>query len=209
LRLLPQSHACGPDIYAGRERNASAALIVYGNVSGPIDWSISLLWSRLFSFSPKVYSDKGLLIARTGWKANLFCLGFGGRSVTVDRNREMIRLRKRTLWFGITSRFIPFSAIKEITYGYVDVDPTAEISWSHQQNDLFTVGIRLHTGEEIDFVRFYGQGDFSNDGPLPDWMYWEDVLEAKITKGTQEGQALSYAEMLSHVVQVPIGSPTP
>lgn len=178
-------------------------------MSGPIEWGLSWIAARVFTFSPKVYCDKGLLIARTGWKANAFCLGFGGRSVSVDRNREMIRLRKRSWWFAINSRFIPFKAIEEITYGYNDVDPAGDISWSHQQDDLFMVGLRLHTEEEIDLVRFYGQGDFSNNSDLPDWMYWEDALEAKITRGTQEGQALSYAEMLSHVVGVPIGSRRP
>src|SRR5688572_26627494 len=93
-----------------------------------IEWGVSWLTSRIFAFSPKIYCDKGLLIARTGWKANLFSFGFGGRSVAVDRNREMIRLRKRSWWFAINSRFIPFNAVQEITYGYSDLDPAADIS---------------------------------------------------------------------------------
>ncbi|MBC8063983.1 MAG: hypothetical protein H7Y17_04080 [Chlorobia bacterium] len=176
-------------------------------MSGPIDWGISWITSRLFAFSPKVYSDKkGMLIARTSWKANLFSLGFAGRSVAIDRNREMIRLRKRAFWFAKSDRFFPFASIEEVLYGYKDIDLLQSMSWAHQQDDLFVVGLKLHTREEITLFKFYGQGDFSNDGPLPDWMYWEDILESKITKGGQEGQALTYAEIISTLVGVPIGT---
>ncbi len=175
-------------------------------MSSLIEWLVSVVFVRLFAFSPDVYSDKGLLVARTGWKANVFSIGFAGRSVTLDRNREMIRLRKRWFWFVVTTRYISFASVKEVLYGYTDVDPFQSFSWAHLQDDLFSVGVKLRTGEEIRLFRFYGQGDFSNDGPFPDWFFWDEILESKLTKGSQEGHALIYAEVVSVLVGVPIGS---
>ena len=175
----------------------------------PIDWAISALWSRIFTFRPKIYREHGQLIARSDWRSQVFSFGFAGRQVVVDRVRELIRIRKRTFWIARSTRFIPFQSVEEVTYDYHDIDPSGGWSWSHQQDDMYLVGLKLRSGEHVLLFRFYGSGDFYNEGPFPDWFYWEDILTAKITMQNTEGESRAYAGSIAAVVGVEVGSSEP
>jgi hypothetical protein len=106
-------------------------------------------------------------------------------------------------------RYIPFDAVQEVTYDYGDVSASTYVSFSHQQDDLFTVGLKLKDGEHLALFRFYGAGDFSNDGPFPDWFYWEDRLEARITMQNCEGESRAYAYSIAAVIGVEVGPTEP
>lgn len=174
-------------------------------MSGPIDWGFSWIWNRLFAFSPEVTKSKGVLIAKTCWKANLFSFGFAGRSVTIDPARRLVRIRKRTFWFAIHSRFVPFDAIREVTYGFQELSPFS--SWTaHQEEQLFQVGLRLAPPEYVLLFRFYGHGEFVNNGIWPDWMHWDDFLESAISMNSMDGDSRAFAEVISGLIGVPIGS---
>ena len=104
---------------------------------------------------------------------------------------------------------MPFNAIKSVTYTYGDLDPSQHWAWAHQTNDLFTVGLWLHSGEEVPLFRFYGSGDFQNEGPFPDWWYWDEKIEAQLSMGNQEGESRAYASILSAMIGVEIDNPLP
>jgi hypothetical protein len=174
------------------------------------DIPINFVFSRLFRFSPRIAKDGNLLIATSGWRAKLFSLGFGSRKVTIDPQSRAIRIALRRFWLFYHYRRIPFDEVSEVLYGYSDLNPDSVMPLSvYQQNDLFTVGLLLKNGERVTLFRFYGEGDFVNNGIWPDWCYWGDQLEAQITKGNQEDESLTYADIVSHLVGVPIGNPEP
>jgi hypothetical protein len=95
--------------------------------------------------------------------------------------------------------------VEEVAYGYQDVDPSRGWTWSYQQNDVYSVGLKLRGGEQVLLFRFYGEGDFVNDGPWPDWFYWDDMIEAQISKTNQEGESRAFAEVISGFLGVPVG----
>ncbi|AIE85439.1 hypothetical protein [Fimbriimonas ginsengisoli] len=166
------------------------------------------LWSRIFAFRPKLSKEGQLLVATTGWRAHLFSLGFGSRKVVVDPHLRVVRLQIRKWWFYRTSKRIEFDWVEEILYGYNDM--SAGASWSaHQAQDLFTVGLLLKNREEVTLFRYYGEGEFVNDGVWPDWFYWEDNLVSPYLRNTQEGESLMYCDLLSRMIGVPIGNPPP
>jgi hypothetical protein len=168
----------------------------------PLEW----ITNRLFAFRPKVTKEGGLLVARSDWRSQLFSLGFASRTATVDPKLKTVRLGVRRAWVFRTWRCIEFDRIDEVLYGYNDLSS----DWgAHTTADLFTVGLRLKTGEEVVLFRFYGAGDFTNAGIWPDWMYWDDFLVSPYLKGTQEGESLLYADLLSRMIGVPIGNPRP
>jgi len=173
------------------------------------DLAFAAVISRLFAVRPRIEKKGSVLVVSTGLRALIYSLGYGSRHVTFDPNRRLVRIRSRYLWLVHSSRFIPFDAIHEVLYSYADVSPTTSLTWAHQQSDLFMIGLKLDKGEEITLFRFYGAGDFVNDGPWPDWMYWGDMLEAKVTMGGQEGESRMLAEVMSGLIGVPIGNPMP
>jgi len=180
----------------------------------PIEWGASLLaswvWSRIFCFQPKITRENGRLIARSGWRSQLFTLGFAGRQVVVDRQRKLVRIRRRSFWLVTKSRFIPFDAVHEVTYDYHDIDHGGEVlTYSHQQDDLFVVGLKLTTGEHVLLFRFYGAGDFSNNSDFPDWFFWEDKLEARLTMQNCEGESRAYAYSIAAAMGVEVGNAEP
>src|SRR5512147_1535697 len=105
----------------------------------PFDLALSWAWSRIFTFRPKIVRRNGQLIARSDWRSQLFSLGFAGRQVVVDRTSRSIRIRRRIFWVVLRRRYIPFDAVQEVTYDYGDVSASTYVSFSHQQDDLFTV----------------------------------------------------------------------
>lgn len=160
--------------------------------------------SRITCQRPKVRKTGGKLVATSDWRAHLWSLGFGSRKVVVDPAQKIVRIFYRRFWLARTSRRIQFDWVEEVEYGYNQLNPGF---WAYQENDLFTVALKLKNGEIVVLFRFYGEGDFVNNSVFPDWFYWEDYLEAAITRGSQEGDSLGYADVVAALIGVPIGSP--
>jgi hypothetical protein len=158
--------------------------------------------SSMFSVCPSVRKVNDKLIAETGLGLRISTLGCFYRKVVVDRKKEEVIISRRYLWLFKRSRHIRFAAIVAIEYGYQDISWGAWWSWAHKSEDIFTVKLRLHSGNERHLFQFAGEGEFQNDGPLPDWMYWEDY--AFNCSGTQERESLVYVELLSKMIGVPI-----
>jgi len=171
-----------------------------------LPWSI--LFSRLFTFRPKVVWDGKLFVAKSDWKSQVFCFGYSGRKVVVDPISKIVRIRRRIAWCFYHSRSIGFDQINEVNYTYKDLSPESPM-WpitAYQQLDLFSVGLDLKSGEYVLLFRFYGEGSLVNDSFLPDWCYFLDNIEAKLSKQNQEGESLSYVDVLSLLIGVPISN---
>jgi len=146
-------------------------------------------------------------MATSGWKAHLLSLGFGGRKVTIDPVRKLLRIAIRRGWFFTTSQVITFDRVLYVISGYRDWSLS---NWSvfgaYRDRGVFTVELRLKTGERIVLFRFYSEGDFINDGFMPDFMYWDDYLDAALTKGNQGKESEVFARLVAGLIGVPIHS---
>lgn len=170
------------------------------------DFAFAAIFSRLVAIRPRVSKVGNTLVAVSDWRSQLWGLGFGGRRLVVDPTQKTVRMSVRRFWFFRTSRRIEFEWVAELIYGYSDVSP----GWgAHQQNDLFTVALRLKNGDEVTLFRFFGEGDFVNNSVWPDWMFWDDFVIANYTRGPQESESLLFADLVSRMIGVPISNPTP
>src|SRR5687768_7262086 len=112
-----------------------------------LDWLFAWVSSHIFRFRPRITTEHGRLIARSGIRAQILSLGLWKREVIVDRQERMVRVRARIAWLWHKSRALPFDRIKEVLYSYGDYGGT---SWApHQQTDNYTVGLLLDDGEEV------------------------------------------------------------
>ena len=157
---------------------------------------------RLFSICPRLSKFKGKLIATTAWRLRILTLGLLFRKVIVDPKRRELTLYRRYFWVFPRRRRIRFERIEAVAYGYQDWAVGASLSWAHDSLDLFSVGLRLHGGDELRLFYFYGDGTFSNHGPWPDWLYWDDYLFDM--SGTQEKESRAFAELLSKMIGVSV-----
>jgi hypothetical protein len=160
------------------------------------------LFSRLFSICPRVSKRGRRLVASTAWRLRLLTLGWLQRKVLVDPKKQEVMIQRRYFWAFPRRRRVHFRAVEAVTYGYQDWAPGASLVWAHDSVDLFSTGIRLHGGEELHLFYFYGDGTFSNDCPLPDWLYWEDYLLD--LSGTQERESRAFVELLSKMIGVSV-----
>ena len=162
--------------------------------------------SRLFSICPEVRKRKGKLVASTSLGLRILTLGALYREVVIDPHHQMIRLKRRTFWFFRRAERIPFALVSAVTYGYMGTG--GEGDWwrgARKTQDVFSVGLRLAGLEEIHLFWFVGEGPFTNDGPFPDWLYWQEHLFD--LRGTQESESRAYAETLSRLIGAPIAPP--
>ena len=171
------------------------------------DFIVVMLIGRIFKFCPKIAKVGGKLVARSSILAQVLTLFAAARRVTVDPTIRGLTIRRRLFWFFNATQRIDFDRILNVTYDYSEVAPTSQVAWAYYSCDLFTVGLQLKTGEQILLFRFFGGGDFVNDSFLPDWMYWQDELEAKLAHGSQEREAGAYAKTLGGLIGVPVHSP--
>ena len=156
--------------------------------------------SRLFSICPRVAKRGSQLVACTAWRLRVLSLGWLYREVRIDPGKQEIEIYRRYLWVFPRRRRVRFGAIAAITYGYEDFG--SSLSWAHDSVDLYSVGLRLHDDEELHLFYFFGDGEFSNNGPLPDWLYWDEFLFD--SSGTQERESRTFAELLSKMIDVSI-----
>ena len=77
-------------------------------------------YSSLFSVCPHIYKRHGKLVATTSLYFQIFTLGMLHKLVTIDPKEEVVRIRRRYLWFIRRNTKIPFRAIAAVTYGYDD-----------------------------------------------------------------------------------------
>jgi hypothetical protein len=160
----------------------------------------------LFSLCPRIRKADDHLVAATGWRVRLLTLGLLYKRVTVDPDKKVVTVYRRNGWFFTRTRQIPFGSIATVTYGYSDVSGNSSWSWAHDSTDLFTVGLRLQDRKQIHLFSFFGDGTFTNDGPLPDWCYIEQYLTD--ISGTQEKESKVFVDMLSKMVGAPVGPPS-
>ena len=160
------------------------------------------LVSRLLGVCPRVTQSKEKLIADTAWCVRILTAGTVYRKVVVDPKRKELTISRRYFWAFPRRRRIKFEAIEAVTYSYEDLSLDAYTSWAHDSLDLFSVGLRLHDFEDLHMFYFYGDGTFSNDGPLPDWMYWGEQLFDM--SGTQERESRVFADLVSKLIGVSV-----
>jgi hypothetical protein len=166
--------------------------------------AMALAWG-LFSICPRLSKRNGKLVAATAWRVRILMLGWLYREVIVDPKREALTIYHRYFWAFTGRRRLPFDAIEAVTYGYQDWAAGASWSWAHDSVDLYSVGLRLRDGDEVHLFYFYGDGTFRNDGPWPDWLYWDDYVFD--TSGTQERESRAFVELLSKMMGVSVVPP--
>jgi hypothetical protein len=170
-----------------------------------MQYILFLLLGRLLNIRPKIRKVNDLLVATTAPHIALLTFGLKLRSVIIDPRQKAVRIHARYCWFIPIVRHIPFFAITSIIYRYADWNPTSNFGiFAYQEEDMFSVNVRLKDGEEVMLVRFFGNGDFINNSWYPDWMLWEDFIEARITKGNQEEESRVYVDIISKLIGVPV-----
>jgi hypothetical protein len=161
-------------------------------------------YSSLFSICPRIYKRHGQLVASTSFWFQIFTVGLIHKRVTVDPKEEVVRIRRRYLWLIRRNSRIPFRSIAAITYGHDDWSDNW--GWAHDSKDVYTVGLRLHSGHEKRLFYFLGDGEFENDGPLPDWWYWQEYLFD--FAGMQQRESRLFVEALSKKIGAEVRPPS-
>ncbi|MFN0052149.1 MAG: hypothetical protein ACKV0T_08155 [Planctomycetales bacterium] len=161
--------------------------------------------SRLFSVCPRVTKSEGKLVAETAWRVRVGSLGALYRKVVVDPGRKVVTIDRRYGWAFARRSRLRFESIEAITYGYEDWGYGAGWSVAHDSVDLFSVGLRLFDGEERRLFYFFGDGTFSNTGPWPDWLFWDEYLLN--ISGSQERESRGFVDLLGKMIGVPVVPP--
>jgi len=157
---------------------------------------------HLLSLSPRIRADESRLMASTPWILRILTLGLWLRLVIVDRSSQTVTLRRRVAWLFLQTEVIPFDQIAGVTYGYEDEHPFAGLFGAHDSLDHYLVGLRVFGREEMRLFSFLGEGMFTNNGPLPDWWYWDEYL-ADFT-GAQARESRLFVQLLSQMIGVTI-----
>lgn len=163
------------------------------------------LWtSRLFSIGPRISRQRGRLWIVTGWRTWLLTVGLANREVIVEPERKVLRIRDRIFWFFSRKRTIKFSFIRAIGYGYSDEAEFGGLNMARNTFDIYRVGLKLHGDydNQLHLFCFMGEGSFTNDGPLPDWFYWEDYLFD--VAGDQCSESRLLVELLMKMTGAPL-----
>jgi hypothetical protein len=150
------------------------------------NWIISIAWRFLLlvvSPRPHIKKEGALLVLESGWRTSLLTLGGRKRRVVVDVRSRVIRIQDRRFWLISTRQAFEFGQVREVLYGYRN---WAQSSWiSDHSDDVFS--------------------EFTNNSIWPDWMLWDEFVIGKVAKHDMDSQAMAVAEVLSNLLQVPIG----
>lgn len=172
-----------------------------------MDWLIQILLERILQFCPRISKQNNVLVASSPWRAHLLCFGFGGRQVSIDPARKLIAIAIRRFWFFTSTQVLTFDRVLYVLSGYRDWSlSTWSVFGAYRDRGVYTVELRLTTGERIMLFRFYSEGDFINDGFMPDFMYWDDYMDAALTKGNQGQKSEVFAKLVAGLVGRPIHS---
>ncbi len=164
--------------------------------------------SSLLSICPIINKRDGKLIAETAWRFRLLTLFLLYRKVIVAPQQKEVTIHRRYAWLFSRQYRLKFSEIEAVTYGHEDL--LAFNSWTssgHDGFDIFAVGLRLMGDEEWKLFNFFGEGTFTNNGPWPDWVYWDEYLFDE--SGTQEAESRAFVDLLSSMLNVPVVPPRP
>jgi hypothetical protein len=148
------------------------------------------------------YARGETLTASTSLVAICLTLGFCSRRVVIDRATKTVHITRRTAWFFMRTETIEFRRVAAVTYGYEDMSPLAFLGGAHDAVDKFVVGLKLIGADEMRLFSFIGDGVFTNDGPLPDCWYWEEI--AMDFAGPQERESRMFVTLLSKLIGVTI-----
>ena len=161
---------------------------------------------RLFAICPRIRKNSGSIIASTAWRVQVVLLGMLYRRVEIEPASKSILMVSRYLWLIRRRRTIRFADVHAVTYGYEDLSgEAAYFSYGHDSFDWFTVGLRLHDDTELHLFNFLGDGTYTNHGPLPDWVYW-DEFTFNIT-GSQEKESRVFVDLLAKMLDVKVVPP--
>lgn len=160
------------------------------------------LFSRLFGVCPRLAKADEKLVATSAWRVRILTAGGLYRQVVVDPQKNELTISRRYLWAFPRRRRIKFEAVQAVTYRYEDLSLDAYLKWVHDSLDLFSVGLRLSGDEELHLFYFFGDGTITNDGPLPDWLYWGEQLFD--TSGLQERESRLFVDQLAKMIGVPV-----
>jgi hypothetical protein len=160
---------------------------------------------RLFSICPRVRKHSSRIVATTAWRVRLLFLGTIYRKVVIDPTNKTVSIFSRYLWLIRRRSAVPFSKVKAVTYGYEDMSLDSLVSYAHDSYDWFTVGLRFKDDSEIRLFNFIGDGTFSNNGPFPDWVYWDEY--AFDISGSQDKESRVFVDVLSKIIGVKVIPP--
>ena len=169
-----------------------------------LDLEVPTNFMRLLAICPRVKKESGRIVARTAWRVRVLLFGMLYREVVIDPTCKTIEIVSRYLWFIRRRRTIPFSRVHAVTYGCDDLSP--DISYSHDSFDWFNVGLRFHDRSEVHLFNFIGDGTFTNNGPLPDWFYWNEY--AFDLSGSQEKESRLFVDLVSKMIGVSVMPPS-
>jgi hypothetical protein len=164
-----------------------------------------MIVGRIFSICPRISRESGCLVARTAWRVRILLFGSYIRTVSVDPYKKLVTVHGRWLWFITKRRIVRFDRIRAVIYGHQDISIAALWSWAHDSSDEFFVHLHLHGGQEIRLFSFVGSGQFVNDGPMPDWYYWQEYMTDVV--GTQEDESRRYAELVAAMTGTEVTAP--
>lgn len=169
---------------------------------GLIDGVIWRLTVMVLSPRPVISKRGDVVEIKSSWRTHLLSLGSRSCSVRIDSKLRRIRVANRRFWLANSVERIFFDQVAEVLYSYSDLMGS---SWlPHSEQDVFTVGLKLKNGRTVALYRFYGIGAYES-GFLPDWMCWEEHLEAHLVPGDHEDRSLRLAYYLSGLIGAPIG----
>lgn len=154
----------------------------------------------LIAVCPRIRAEEDRLTATTSWLFSILTLGLSLRRVVVDRHLQTVIVQQRTAWLFFREQEIPFAQIAAVTYGYEDEHPFALTPGTHDGVDRYLAGLRVFGQDEVRLFSFVGEGTVTNNGPLPDWWYWEEYV-VDFT-GSQARESRLFVQLLSQMIGV-------
>lgn len=154
------------------------------------------------TFSPNITKRKnGLSISSTLFVVN--------RRVIVNVERKRLLMLTRYFWFWKVGKGFDFEEIEAITYGYRgSASLSASRIFAQEEGaESFDVGLRLVDDTEIHLFTFLGAARFVNNGQLPDWCYWDEMIFDIV--GEQEAESRVLVDVLCKLIGVTVVPPQP
>lgn len=155
---------------------------------------------RLLSLTPRISKGSGKIVATSDFRIRLLSLGAFYRNVTLDLASSCVVITSRSFWLHRRRRTISFGEVEAVTYDYDDVNNRSLWSNAHDAYDWFSVGLRTKDGASVHLFHFLGDGNFTHDGALPDWIYLQNYLFD--SSGDQEMRSREYVDLISNVLNV-------
>ena len=163
------------------------------------------MWqSRLFSVGPQFHRRGRRLLIRSSAVTRALSLGLLNRTVTVDPERKVLTVRDKRLWFRSRTERYPFDLVTAVSFSFLRGIAHDSTAFGSDRVEAYAVGLKLYGTAEPDVHLFWfvGEGRFTNNGPLPDWVYWYESLTDVC--GTHEEEAQQFVTCLAWAMNKPI-----